>query len=103
MQVYSEHNVEWAEQAWGRSSTIAPQSMWQEIAPQRSFGPENLDKGQELIMITLAGGAQVRLGERVLRPLAGQIMQRLAGEELEVVNDSLQPLRLLRIQLPADA
>jgi hypothetical protein len=101
MQVISEHNVEWAEQEWGRQSQVAPQALWQEVQPNRNFGPEKLAQGQELITVTLAGGAQVRVGERVLRPLAGQVLRREAGEELEIVNDTLQPLRLLRFQVAA--
>ena len=49
--------------------------------------------------MTLAGGAQIRVAERVLRPMAGQILQRESGEELEIVNDTLQPVRLLRVTL----
>lgn len=101
MQIFSEHNVTWSEQPWGRTATLAPQSTWQEVNPQQSFGPETLNQGQELITVTLAGGAQLRLGSRVFRPLAGQVLHREAGEELEVVNDTTLPLRLLRVQLPA--
>ena len=103
MQVISENTVNWEAQAWGRSSTLAPGAIWHEIAPQHSFGPEKLASGQEIIMITLAGGAQVRVGERVLRPLAGQVIRRDLGEELEVVNDTLQILRILRIPLLANS
>ena len=100
MQVYSEHNVEWTDQAWGRSAQLAPQSVWTEVAPQQSLAPEKLGQGQELIMVTLAGGAQIRVADRVLRPLAGQVIQRATGEELEVVNDTHQPLRFVRVSLP---
>ncbi len=103
MYVISEHNVSWEAQPWGRSSAVAPGASWQEISSQQSFGPEKLASGQELIVVTLAGGAQVRVAERVLRPLAGQVIQRDAGEELEVVNDTLQVIRLLRIPLLANA
>jgi hypothetical protein len=103
MQVLSEHNVSWTEQPWGRHSDVAPGAAWHEVAPQKSFGPDKLASGQELIIVTLAGGAQVRVADRVLRPLAGQILQREAGEELEVVNDTTQVLRLLRVPLLANA
>jgi hypothetical protein len=99
MQIFSEHNVTWTEQPWGRSAPIAPQATWHEVAPLQSFGPENLAQGQELLTVTLAGGAQLRVGSRVFRPLAGQILQRDAGEELEIVNDTTLPIRLLRVQL----
>lgn len=100
MQIVSEHSVEWSDQSWGRNAALAPQCSWQEVGPQQSFGPEKLASGKELITVTLAGGAQVRLSDRVFRPLAGQIFQREAGEELEIVNDTHLPLRLLRVQLP---
>lgn len=103
MHVLSEHNVTWSEQPWGRQSEVAPGATWHEISPQKSFGPDKLASGQELIIVTLAGGAQVRVAERVLRPLAGQILQRDAGEELEVVNDTTHVLRLLRVPLLANA
>ncbi|MBX3169137.1 MAG: hypothetical protein KF760_17145 [Candidatus Eremiobacteraeota bacterium] len=99
MQAISEYNVSWTEQPWGRTAQLASTALWQEVAPHQSFAPEKLGSGQELITITLAGGAQVRVGERVLRPLAGQILQRESGEELEIVNDTLQPVRLLRVTL----
>lgn len=101
MQIFSEHSVTWAEQAWGRTAALAPQATWHEVAPQQSFGPETLAQGQELITVTLAGGAQLRVGARVFRPLAGQILQRDTGEELEVVNDTTLPIRLLRVLLPS--
>lgn len=103
MQIYSDQNVEWSQHDWGRLASVAPLTTWQEVSPQRSFGPENLEKGQELLVVTLAGGAQLRLSDRVFRPLAGQVLQRESGEELEIVNDTLQPLRILRIQLPAQS
>ena len=103
MHVLSEHNVTWADEPWGRSSQVAPGATWQEISPQKTLAPEKLASGQELVVVTLAGGAQVRVGERVLRPLAGQVIQRDAGEELEVVNDTTQVLRLLRVPLLANA
>lgn len=99
MQAISEFNVTWDEQPWGRLAKLGPNALWQEVAPRQSFAPEKLNSGQELITVTLAGGAQVRVAERVLRPLAGQIIQRDSGEELEIVNDTLHPLRLLRITL----
>ncbi|MBS2038746.1 hypothetical protein JST97_27440 [bacterium] len=99
MQAISEYNVTWTEQPWGRTAQIAPNALWQEVAPHQSFAPEKLGSGQELITVTLAGGAQVRVAERVLRPLAGQILQRESGEELEIVNDTMQPVRLLRVTL----
>jgi hypothetical protein len=99
MEILSEHTVTWTEQPWGRSAQVADKSTWQEVAGQQSFGPDKLASGKELITVTLAGGAQVRLAERVLRPLAGQMFLREAGEELEVVNDTLLPLRLLRVQV----
>lgn len=101
MNIHSEVSLNWQDQAWGRSVALLPQATWQEVGPGQSWGPEKLAAGHELVVITLAGGAQVRLGERVLRPLAGQIMQRDAGDEMEIVNDTHQPLRLLRVQLPA--
>jgi hypothetical protein len=99
MQAISEYNVTWTEQPWGRTVQLAPTALWQEVAPHQSFAPEKLGSGSELITVTLAGGAQVRVGDRVLRPLAGQILQRDSGEELEIVNDTLQPVRLLRVSL----
>lgn len=101
MQVISESNVEWSNEEWGRQARLASQALWQEVEPSRSFGPDKLGQGQELITVTLAGGAQVRVGDRVLRPLAGQMLRREAGEELEIVNDTHQPLRLLRVQIAA--
>ncbi len=83
MQAISEFNVTWTEQPWGRTAQIAPNALWQEVSPHQSFAPEKLGSGQELITVTLAG----------------QILQRESGEELEIVNDTLQPVRLLRVTL----
>lgn len=99
MQAISEYNVSWTAQPWGRTAQLAAGALWQEVASHQTFAPEKLASGTELITVTLAGGAQVRVGDRVLRPLAGQILQRDSGEELEVVNDTLQPVRLLRVQI----
>jgi len=99
MQAISEYNVTWTAQPWGRTAQLAAGALWQEVASHQTFAPEKLASGTELITVTLAGGAQVRVGDRVLRPLAGQILQRDSGEELEVVNDTLQPVRLLRVQI----
>lgn len=103
MQLLTEHNVEWAAQPWGRVATVAPGATWQEVSPQQQLPAEKLSSGQELITVILAGGAQVRVDTRVFRPLAGQVLQRNAGEELEVVNDTTLPIRLMRVQLPANA
>lgn len=103
MQVITEQSVSWTEQPWGRTAQLGQGATWQEVGPLQSFGPEKLASGQELITVTLAGGAQVRVGERVFRPLAGQMLQRDSGEELELVNDTQLPIRLLRVQLPASA
>ena len=99
MQAISEYNVTWTDQPWCRTAQLGAGALWQEVASHQTFAPEKLASGTELITVTLAGGAQVRVGERVLRPLAGQILQRDSGEELEVVNDTLQPVRLLRVQI----
>lgn len=47
----------------------------------------------EFLTILLSAGAQMRIGDRVFRPTAGQVFQRDPGEVLALTNDTPHPFR----------
>ena len=74
-----------------------------EVPPETNLAPHHHKKRREFLCVTLAGGAQIRIGERVFRPTAGQIFEREPGEVMEIVNDTKHPLRILITQMGYDA
>lgn len=48
---------------------------------------------REFITILLSAGAQLQIGERVFRPIAGQVFHREPGDVLALTNDSQHPFR----------
>lgn len=74
-----------------------------EVGAGQTVKPHTHKKRREFIVVVHSSGAQIRLGERVFRPVAGQSFEREPGEIMEVVNDSHQPTRFLVTQLGFDA
>ena len=48
---------------------------------------------REFITILLSAGAQLQIGDRVFRPIAGQVFHREPGDVLALTNDSQHPFR----------
>ena len=74
-----------------------------EVAPGQTLKPHTHKKRREFIVVVHSSGAQIRLGERVFRPIAGQTFEREPGEVMEIVNDSSHVTRLLTTQIGFDA
>jgi len=74
-----------------------------EVPPGANLASHHHKKRREFLCVTLAGGAQIRIGERVFRPTAGQVFEREPGEALEIVNDTKHPVRMLITQVGYDA
>ena len=74
-----------------------------EVGPGQTLKPHTHKKRREFIMVVHSSGAQIRLGERVFRPVSGQSFEREPGEVMEIVNDSHQPTRFLLTQIGFDA
>lgn len=74
-----------------------------EVPPNTNLASHHHKKRREFLCVTLAGGAQIRIGDRVFRPTAGQVFEREPGEVLEIVNDTKHVFRLLITQLGYDA
>lgn len=55
--------------------------------------PHRHAQRQEYITILLSAGAQMQIGERIFRPIAGQQFLREAKEILAITNDTPHPFR----------
>lgn len=62
--------------------------------PAGSFiPPHRHQRRREFITILLSAGAQVRIGDRIFRPTAGQVFHREPQEILALTNDTEHPFR----------
>ena len=102
MQVIHADNVEWKSKEQGVreakifSTAHGSQETRIDIVEVPSGGyipPHRHSSRQEFITVLLSAGAQVRIGERIFRPLAGQMFHREPGEVLALTNDSEHPFR----------
>lgn len=55
--------------------------------------PHRHSSRREFITILLSAGAQLQIGERIFRPIAGQVFHREPGDVLALTNDSHHPFR----------
>lgn len=55
--------------------------------------PHRHSSRREFITILLSAGAQLRIGERIFRPVAGQVFHREPRDILALTNDSHHPFR----------
>lgn len=107
MRVLSKENLEWSERDGLARAQVHQESLGGttvrvemiEIASGQTLAPHTHSRRREFIVCVHASGAQVRLGERVFRPLAGQALEREPGEVMEIVNDGTQPSRFLVTQV----
>ncbi len=53
--------------------------------------PHRHSSRTEFITILASAGAQLQIGERIFRPIAGQVFQREPGDVLALTNDSQHP------------
>lgn len=75
-----------------------------EVLPGDFVAPHRHARRREFFAVAYSAGAQVQIGERIFRPIAGQVFEREAGEVLAITNDTKHPLRLMvtRIGYEAD-
>lgn len=73
-----------------------------EIPAGGHLAPHYHEKRREFHSVAASGGAQVQIGERVFRPIAGQVFEREPGEILAITNDTLHPLQLLVTRIGYD-
>ena len=53
--------------------------------------PHRHSSRTEFITILSSAGAQLQIGDRIFRPIAGQVFQREPGDVLALTNDSQHP------------
>lgn len=62
--------------------------------PAGGYIPPHRHSGRrEFITILLSAGAQLQIGDRIFRPIAGQVFHREPGDILALTNDSHHPFR----------
>jgi uncharacterized RmlC-like cupin family protein len=113
MKILTRENLEWNSTEGIRRALVHNESLggtqvqleMLEIGSGQTIKPHTHQKRREFLVVVHASGAQIRLGDRVFRPLAGQAFEREPGEIMEIVNDGTQPTRILITQIgfdPAD-
>lgn len=58
---------------------------------------------REFLTILFSAGAQIQIGDRVFRPVAGQVFEREPGDILALTNDTTHPFRFSVVRLGFDA
>lgn len=113
MRVITREALEWNDQEGCSKAVVHSEKLGDtqlqvemiEVGAGQSLKPHTHKKRREFIVVVHSSGAQIRLGDRVFRPVAGQSFEREAGEVMEIVNDSHLPTRFLVTQIgydPAD-
>lgn len=64
-----------------------------EVPPGSYIPSHTHSQRREFFTILLSAGAQIRLGERVFRPTAGQVFHREPGDVFALTNDTPHPFR----------
>ena len=101
MRVITRDSLEWKEAEGCSKALVHSEKLGEsqlevsmlEVGAGQTLKPQTHEKSREFVVVVYSSGAQIRLGTRVFRPLAGQIFEREAGEAMEIVNDSSQPTR----------
>ncbi len=96
--------LEWmaGERGVRECTLLAEKSVRLDLVEVESGGyiPPNRRTGsKEMLTVVLSAGAQLRVGDKVYRPTAGQIFERPAGQILAVTNDSHHPFRYSVLRL----
>ena len=102
MQVIHSENVNWksAEHGVREAEVFADSHAGQEtrvdmveISPGGYIPAHRHNQRREFLTILHSAGAQLRVGERIFRPTAGQVFYREPGEVLALTNDTPHPFR----------
>ncbi|MCA9791380.1 MAG: hypothetical protein KC910_06280 [Candidatus Eremiobacteraeota bacterium] len=73
-----------------------------EVRPGDFVPPHRHARRREFFSVAYSAGAQMQIGERIFRPIAGQVFEREAGEVLAITNDTKHPLRLMITRIGYD-
>lgn len=103
--------LEWAAEEGCQKATVHSEKLGDtqvqlqmlEVGAGQTLKPHSHKKRREFLCVVHSSGAQIRLGERVFRPTAGQTFEREPGEVMEIINDTHLPTRILVTQIGFDS
>jgi quercetin dioxygenase-like cupin family protein len=102
MQAIHAENISWTPQERGIREAVIfsdphgteqTRVVMMEIPPGAYLPAHRHNLRREFLTIVYSAGAQVRLGERIFRPTAGQVFHREPGDVLALTNDTPHPFR----------
>ncbi len=109
MRVVTAESLEWEADKRSAKAVIYSEKMsgelrieMLEVAPGDFIPAHRHSRRREFFAVTFSAGAQMQIGERIFRPIAGQVFEREPGEVLAVTNDTKHPLRLMITRIGFD-
>ena len=74
-----------------------------EVPPGGYIAPHRHSYRREFITILQSAGAQIQIGDRIFRPIAGQVFHREPGDILALTNDSHHPFLFSAVRFRFEA
>ncbi len=110
MRVVVAEGLDWQTEEHYRTALVSSEKLGdQELridmleVPSGHFVKPHIHKNRrEMLTVVYSAGAQVRVGERIFRPVAGMSFEREAEDVLAITNDTKHPLRLLITRIGYD-
>lgn len=110
MRVVAPESLEWKASEHYRSALISSQNLGSselriemlEIASGQHVPAHLHRRRKEYLTVTFSAGAQIQIGQRIFRPIAGQVFEREAGEVFAATNDTKHPFRVMVTRIGYD-